>query len=322
MSSTLNQNIKLLDDPYNLQLRSAVYHDNPYLDLLEAITSSNCKRPDRTGIGTLSIFGGMMRFDLSEGFPAITTKKLAWKSVVSEMLWFIEGSTDERRLAEILYQKPREELKDNKTIWTANADNQGVALGYSNNSINKELGPIYGHMMRKWTYNNSFELTQHRNEIDQLQTVINDLKRDPYSRRHIISLWNVEALPYMTLPPCPVLLQFYVENNKLSCLLYQRSCDMFLGVPFDIAGYSLLTHIIAQIVGLEVGEFIWTGGDCHIYLNHVEVVEKQILREPYDSPKLLMPKFSSLEEVLKTKPDDYVLLDYRCHEKLTGQMAI
>lgn len=281
-----------------------------YLDALKYILENGVECDDRTGVGTISVFGYQMRFDLSKGFPAVTTKKLAWKAVVGELLWFLEGSDDERRLAEITFEKPRNELVGKKTIWTANADNQGKQLGHLNNDFIKKLGPIYGVQWRRW------------NGFDQIQRIIFDLKYNKNSRRIILSSWNVSDLPKMALPPCHTLAQFRVLNNKLHCQLYQRSADMFLGVPFDIASYSLLMHILGQICDLEVGEFIWTGGDCHIYKNHIEQVKELLQREPFELPKLKMPKFETLDEVLLTKPSDYVLENYKYHPPIKAEMAV
>ena len=292
-----------------------------YLEALKHILENGESVEDRTGVGTTAVFGYQMRFDLQEGFPAVTTKKLAWRSVVSELLWFLEGSDDERRLAEIHYGKSREELVDKTTIWTANANAQGAALGYTNTDTEKRLGPVYGVQWRSWP-------TEWRgwgnatNTVDQIQTLITGLKNNPDSRRHILSAWNVAEIDKMALPPCHTLAQFRVMNGKLSCQLYQRSADMFLGVPFNIASYSLLTHMLAQIRGLEVGEFIWSGGDCHIYNNHIEQVKEQLTREPHSLPKLIMPEFDSLEALLNTKPTDYILNDYDPMPSIKAPMAV
>jgi len=281
-----------------------------YLDALEHILENGEDVSDRTGVGTRSVFGHQMRFNLRYSFPAVTTKRLAWKSVVSELLWFLEGSTDERRLAEILFEKDRSELEDKKTIWTANADNQGVALGYPNNRFYKELGPVYGKQWRDF------------GGVDQIETIIDQLKNDPDSRRIILNAWNVPEIRGMALPPCHTMSQFKVTNGKLSCQLYQRSADMFLGVPFNIASYSLLTHMLAQICNLEVGDFVWSGGDCHIYSNHVEQVNEQLQRYPHCGPKLQMPEFTTLPELLATKTSAYALLDYNPMDSIKAPMAI
>ena len=278
---------------------------------------------DRTGVGTRSIFGYQMRFDLNEGFPAVTTKRLAWRAVVGELLWFLEGSTDERRLAEITYEKPRAELVGKSTIWTANADAQGRSLGYINTDTRKELGPVYGHQWRRFDGANLNKDSFDDNEgTDQIKWLIHEIRTNPDSRRLILSAWNPEQLSEMALPPCHALAQFRVIDNKLSCQLYQRSADMFLGVPFNIASYSLLTHMIAQMCELKVGDFVWSGGDCHIYLNHFEQVNEQISRTPMDLPYLLMPAFNTLNELLATKTSDYKLINYNPMDSIPAPMAV
>lgn len=301
-----------------------------YHDALQYILETGEDVSDRTGVGTRTVFGYQMRFDLSKGFPAVTTKKLAWRSVVSELLWFLEGSTDERRLAEILHGT---RALDKSTIWTANADKQGVELGYRNDSEVKELGPVYGYQWRKWnTYQErknmgpahlgGTRVATDKFEIDQIQNTIELIKNNPDSRRIILSAWNVSDIDKMALPPCHTMSQFRVINGKLNCQLYQRSADMFLGVPFNIASYSLLTHMLAQICGLKVGDFIWTGGDCHIYQNHFEQVNQQLERQPRELPQLSMPTFSSLEELLQTKTDNYKLLNYNPMDSIKAPMAV
>lgn len=278
---------------------------------------------DRTGVGTRSIFGYQMRFDLNEGFPAVTTKRLAWRAVVGELLWFLEGSTDERRLAEITYEKPRAELVGKSTIWTANADAQGRSLGYINTDTRKELGPVYGHQWRRFDGANLNKDSFDDNEgTDQIKWLIHEIRTNPDSRRLILSAWNPEQLSEMALPPCHALAQFRVIDNKLSCQLYQRSADMFLGVPFNIASYSLLTHMIAQMCELKVGDFVWSGGDCHIYLNHFEQVKEQISRTPMELPYLLMPAFNSITELLATKTSDYKLINYTPMDSIKAPMAV
>ena len=281
-----------------------------YLNALGHILANGKSKDDRTGTGTKGVFGYQMHFDLEKGFPAVTTKTLAWKSVVSELLWLLEGSTDERRLAERRYGLPREELIGKTTIWTANADAQGVALGYENTDTVKELGPVYGKQWRDC------------DGIDQIAEIIAQIKADPDSRRIILDSWNVNEICQMALPPCHTLAQFYVAEGKLSCQLYQRSADMFLGVPFNIASYSLLTHILASITGLKVGEFVWTGGDCHIYMNHMSQVLQQMSRKPAKSPVLVMPEFASLEEVLNSSIEDYVLENYAPLPTIKAEMAV
>ena len=294
-----------------------------YHDALNHILTYGKNVNDRTGVGTRSIFGYQMRFDLNEGFPAVTTKRLAWRAVVGELLWFLEGSTDERRLAEITYEKPRAELVGKSTIWTANADAQGRSLGYINTDTRKELGPVYGHQWRRFDGANLNKDSFDDNEgTDQIARLIHEIKTNPDSRRLILSAWNPEQLSEMALPPCHALAQFRVIDNKLSCQLYQRSADMFLGVPFNIASYSLLTHMIAQMCELKVGDFVWSGGDCHIYLNHFEQVNEQISRTPMDLPYLLMPVFNTLNELLATKTSDYKLINYNPMDSIPAPMAV
>jgi thymidylate synthase len=283
-----------------------------YLDALKHILEHGEDVSDRTGVGTRTVFGYQMRFDLRNEFPAVTTKKLAWRSVVGELLWFLEGSTDERRLAEITFEADRTEIWEKKTIWTANADAQGVALGYRNDDLYKELGPVYGSQWRDFNDEG----------FDQIRYIIRQLTTEPDSRRIILSAWNPNQLEDMALPPCHTLSQFKVINGKLSCQLYQRSADMFLGVPFNIASYSLLTHMLAQICGLEVGEFVWTGGDCHIYQNHFEQVKQQLERKPMQGPTLEMPEFENIAELLETKPSDYKLVGYNPMDSIKAPMAV
>ena len=287
-----------------------------YRQLVQRILNEGTPSDDRTGTGTLSLFGERMVFDLGEGFPALTLKKLAWKSVVSELLWFLEGSTDERRLAEIHYGKPREDLVGKKTIWTDNADKQGKELGYINEDFKKELGPIYGYQWRNWYDGQCDEYD------DQILNLIDNLKSNPYSRRHILSAWNVSEIENMALPPCHTMCQFYVRDNKLSCQLYQRSMDTFLGAPFNIASYALLTHILAQLCGYEVGKFIHVIGDAHIYNNHIEQCKTMIKREDLELPILKFPSVTSLTELLRLKPESFVLENYQSHGTLTGKMAV
>ena len=281
-----------------------------YLDALHYILSHGKDRDDRTGVGTRGVFGHQMRFDLRTTFPAVTTKKLAWKSVVSELLWMLEGSSDERRLAEIHFGKSREELVGKNTIWTANADNQGKALGYTDG----QLGPVYGEQWRSWRGK-----THH---VDQIIEVMKNIYENPSSRRHIVSAWNAAEVDRMALPPCHTMFQFHVQDGELSCQLYQRSADMFLGVPFNIASYSLLTHLIAKLLRLKVGDFIWTGGDCHIYNNHMEQVNEQIKRVPVKGPTLWMPDFQQLGEVMEATPDQFKLLDYTPMDTIKAPMAV
>jgi len=285
-----------------------------YLQALTHILEKGKDREDRTGTGTRSVFGYQMRFNLKEGFHAVTTKKLAWRSVVSELIWFLEGGTDERRLAEIHFGKNRKELHEKKTIWTANADKQGKALGYINNPEKKELGPVYGKQWRSWG--------KDREGVDQIKKIIDDLTTNPSSRRHLVSAWNVEKIDEMALPPCHTMFQFYVQEKELSCQLYQRSADMFLGVPFNIASYSLLTCLFAKILNLKPAEFVWVGGDCHIYKNHFTQVEEQIKRNPKKPPKLLIPNITSIEDIINSTPKDYELLDYSPMDSIKAPMAV
>ena len=284
-----------------------------YLDLLEYIIKNGEKKEDRTNTGTISSFGHQIEFDLEDGFPAVTTKSLAWKGVVSELLWFLEGSNDERRLAEIRFNKNRSELTDlNKfsTIWTDNADSQGKDLGYLNTETEKILGPVYGVQWRDWS------------GIDQINELLNSLKNNPDSRRHILSAWNVSELNKMALPPCHVMSQFYISNGMISCHMYQRSADMFLGVPFNIASYALLLSIFAEILDLKPKRFIHSFGDAHIYLNSIDQVKEQISREPKPLPTLKIPTLNSIEDLKKFKVDDFILDNYDPHPPIKARMAV
>jgi thymidylate synthase len=273
-----------------------------YHDLLEDILNNGEVKDDRTGVGTISVFGRQLRFNLSEGFPAVTTKKLAWKSVVSELLWFIEGSGDERRLAEILYGSRDSERS---TIWTGNAQ---AAYWTPKAKYDGDLGRVYGVQWRDWR------------GVDQLSNLIDGIKKDPNGRRHILTAWNVDELDQMALPPCHVLAQFYVSNGKLSCHMYQRSVDVFLGLPFNIASYALLTHMIAQVCDLKVGELIISTGDTHIYSNHIEQVKEQLSREEYPLPLLFLdPKIKNIDKFIM---DDILLFDYQSHGTIKADMAV
>lgn len=289
-----------------------------YKQALEHVLNNGVDKTDRTGVGTRSVFGYQMRFNLQDGFPATTTKKLAWRAVVSELLWFLEGSGNERRLAEILHGT-RDLNK--KTIWTANAEADYWKL---KSKYPGDLGRVYGVQWRtwrspieQWNPELSGAITSVKT-VDQVYNLIEGLKRDPSSRRHIISAWNPGELDQMALPPCHALSQFDVTDGRLSCQLYQRSCDMFLGVPFNIASYSLLTHIIAREVGLEVGDFIWTGGDVHIYNNHFDAVKEQLSRTEAALPTL---KFDS-KDILNYKVDDFVLENYNPMPAIKADMAV
>ena len=284
-----------------------------YIDLLKHILENGDRKEDRTNTGTISSFGHQLSFDLSEGFPAVTTKSLAWKGVVSELLWFLEGSSDERRLAEIRFNKKREELTDLSkfsTIWTDNADSQGKDLGYENTEVKKELGPVYGVQWREW------------DGKDQIKDLLEGLKNNPDSRRHILSAWNVGQIDKMALPPCHVMSQFYVNNGTISCHMYQRSADMFLGVPFNIASYALLLSIFGKILGLKPKKFVHSFGDAHIYMNSIDQVREQISREPYDAPTLVLPELQTIEELSSYTIDDFQLRDYRHHKAIKAKMAI
>jgi thymidylate synthase len=293
-----------------------MHPDYVYLNALKNILENGEDRPDRTGTGTRGVFGLQMRFDLQDGFPAITTKKLAWKAVVSELLWFIEGSGDENRLKEILHG---ERYTDKKTIWSDNA----TAPYWVNKKLQRhpgDLGRVYGVQWRRWRKPlvriNKVVLQNH----DQLIELINGIKDDPYSRRHIITAWNPGELDIMALPPCHMMAQFYVSNGKLSCQMYQRSADMFLGVPFNIASYALFTHMIAQVCNLEVGDLIITIGDAHIYNNHFVQVKEQLTREPMPLATLnLNPDISVITDF---DMDDVELVNYTSHDAIPAPMAV
>ena len=248
-------------------------------------------------------FGYQMRFDLQKGFPVVTTKKLAWKSVVSELLWFIEGSGDERRLAEILYEDKRENLTDKKTIWTQNANS---SYWKNKSKFDGDVGRIYGVQWRNF------------NGVDQIKNLIKSIKNDPNGRRHILSAWNPSDLELMSLPPCHAFSQFYVSKNKLSCQLFQRSCDMFLGVPFNIASYSLLIHLIAKECSLEVGEFIHSLGDYHIYHEHFDAINLQLTRTPKDLSRLLFEK----KDFYSYGVNDFKIENYNPFPSIKAKMNI
>ncbi len=261
-----------------------------YLDLLKHVLENGIPKSDRTGTGTLSVFGYQMRFNLQEGFPLLTTKKLHTRSIIYELLWFLKGDTN------IKY------LNDNKvTIWNEWADKNG------------DLGPIYGYQWRSWNATDG-------RTIDQISEVVESIKNNPNSRRHIVSAWNVGDLDKMALPPCHILFQFYVANKKLSCQLYQRSADIFLGVPFNIASYSLLLMMMAQVTGLQPGEFIHTLGDAHIYNNHLEQVKLQLTRQPFPLPTLrLNPEVKSIFDF---KFEDFEIINYQAHPHIKGEISV
>ncbi|HLC50711.1 MAG TPA: thymidylate synthase [Candidatus Nanoarchaeia archaeon] len=278
-----------------------------YLDALKFVLENGTDRKDRTGIGTRAVFGMQMRFNVESGFPAVTTKKIAWKSVVSELLWFIEGSGDERRLAEILHGT-RDSSK--QTIWTANAE---ADYWKPKAKFPGDLGRVYGVQWRRWK-------TPDGKEIDQIANAINLIKTDPTSRRIIVNAWNAGELDKMALPPCHVFFQFFVADGKLSLQMYQRSCDMFLGVPFNIASYSLLLHMVAQATGLKAGEFVHTLGDAHIYNNHFDQVKEQLSRKPFPLPKLwLNPEIKNINDF---KMEDIKLEGYESHPAIKAPMAV
>ncbi len=262
----------------------------PYLDLLRHTLNNGASKEDRTGTGTIGLFGYQMRFDLAQGFPLVTTKKMHLKSVIYELLWFLQGNTNIQYLNE-----------HGVTIWDEWADSDG------------ELGPIYGHQWRSWRGANG-------ETVDQIANVIEQIKHNPNSRRLIVSAWNVAEIERMALPPCHCLFQFYVANGKLSCQLYQRSADLFLGAPFNIASYALLTMMIAQVTDLQPGEFIHTLGDAHIYLNHLEQVKRQLDREPYPLPKMELNP--AVRSIFDFSYDDFTLENYQCHKGIKAPIAV
>ena len=289
-----------------------------YLDTLSNILTSGDVRMDRTGTGTIGLFGTQQRYDLRAGFPAVTTKKLAWRAVVSELLWFIEGSGDERRLCEILHGTRD---TDKKTIWTGNAQ---APYWKDKAKFNGDVGRIYGVQFRHWQTGKKHWISSSEEEpveVDQLANLIDGIKKDPYGRRHILSAWNPAELDQMALPPCHIMAQFYVNSkNELSCHMYQRSNDFFLGCPFNIASYSLLTHMIAQVCGLGVGEFIHSTGDAHLYSNHIEQVKEQLSREPLPLPILKMNQ--GIMDINLFTMDDFHLEGYKCHDAIKAPMAV
>lgn len=263
---------------------------NNYQTLIRHILDEGQVKHDRTGVGTLSVFGYQMRFDLAQGFPLVTTKKCHLKSIIHELLWFLKGDTNVRSLQE-----------QGVSIWNAWADEQG------------DLGPVYGHQWRSWS-------TQDNGSIDQIAKVIHEIKTQPDSRRLLVSAWNVGDLEDMALAPCHALFQFYVANGRLSCQLYQRSCDVFLGLPFNIASYALLTMMIAQQCDLAPGEFVWTGGDTHLYTNHLEQARLQLTREPYPLPKMhILRRPNSIDAYTF---EDFALMDYQAHPHIKAPIAV
>lgn len=261
-----------------------------YLSMMRHVRDNGARKEDRTGTGTLSVFGYQMRFDLSRGFPLVTTKKLHLRSIIHELLWFLSGDTN------IAY------LRENGvSIWDSWADEDG------------ELGPVYGVQWRNWPAPDG-------EKIDQIAQLVESLRKNPDSRRMLVSAWNVAELPNMALPPCHCLFQFYVADGKLSCQLYQRSADIFLGVPFNIASYALLTHMLAQQSDLNVGEFIWTGGDCHLYLNHLEQADEQLQREPLTLARLAIKRRP--DSILGYRYEDFEILNYESHPHIRAAVAV
>lgn len=321
-----------------------------YLDLLRQTIDKGHYKEDRTGTGTYSVFGHQMRFDLKEGFPMVTTKRVPFRSVLSELLWFLSGSTNVHDLRAILHGEEFRFDESKKTIWDDNYNAQAKALGYSNG----ELGRVYGAQWKRWPGETYADAT-----IDQIEVAINTLKTNPDSRRIIVTAWNPAELELMALPPCHALFQFYsrvlrpdermkwhqkhnggqllgstgnleflgqvldklkVPRRELSCQLYQRSCDLFLGVPFNIASYALLTHMVANVTDHSVGEFVWTGGDCHVYANHVDQVKLQLTREPLELPKLQMDTY--IKDINRFKMTSFHLEGYEPHDGIAAPMAV
>ncbi len=276
--------------------------ERTYLDVLKDVLEHGVDRDDRTGTGTRALFAQSMRFNMKAGFPAVTTKKLAFKAVKSELLWFLEGSMDDNRLKEL--------NGTDKTIWTANAE---ADYWTPKATFPGDLGRVYGVQWRKWQRPDG-------TTVDQIADVIEQIKKDPNSRRLIVSAWNPGELDQMALPPCHIFFQFFVADGKLSLFMHQRSCDMFLGVPFNIASYSLLLHMVAQVTGLEAYEFIHSLGDTHIYLNHFDAVKEQLSREPMKAPKLwLNPEVTDINNFTM---DDIKLEDYESHPSIKAPMAV
>ena len=296
-----------------------------YLDLLQDILDNGEIKDDRTGVGTYSVFGRHIRFDLRRGFPAVTTKKLAWKACVGELLWFIEGSSDERRLAELTHGTSEGKV----TIWTPNAE---ASYWKHKAKFEGDLGRVYGVQWRHWNkyrtekdmgaaHKGGTRLAVDQTEVDQLANLIKGLTEDPNGRRHILSAWNVSELDEMALPPCHVMSQFYVNKNKeLSCHMYQRSVDVFLGLPFNIASYALLTHLLAHHCNLKVGELVISMGDTHIYKDHIEQVKEQLTREPHPLPTLMLN--ASKTNLFEMTMEDIHLENYQSDGPIKATMAV
>jgi len=261
-----------------------------YLEMMQHVRDNGARKTDRTGTGTMSVFGYQMRFDLSKGFPLITTKKLHIRSIVHELLWFLRGDSNIEYLKE-----------NNVSIWDEWADEEG------------ELGPVYGVQWRSWPKSDG-------KKVDQIIEVVDTIRKNPDSRRMLVSAWNVGEIDGMALPPCHCMFQFYVADGRLSCQLYQRSADIFLGVPFNIASYAMLTHMIAQQCDLKVGDFVWTGGDCHLYSNHLEQSDQQLQREPMNLPRLAMKRRPN--SILDYQFDDFEILNYEAHPHIRGAVAV
>ncbi|MEN6670985.1 thymidylate synthase [Psychrobacter sp. B38] len=281
-------------------------NEQAYLDLLQQVLSEGTEKGDRTGTGTLSHFGAQLRFDLATGFPLLTTKKVHFKSIVYELLWFLSGSTHVDYLQ-----------KNGVRIWNEWATAEQTARF---NRPEGDLGPVYGHQWRNYGASKDDDGSYHSDGVDQITQVIEQIKTNPNSRRLIVSGWNPSEAEQVALPPCHTLFQFFVADGKLSCQLYQRSADLFLGVPFNIASYALLTHMVAQVCGLEVGEFIWTGGDCHIYQNHREQVELQLTRSLYQLPTLTLNP--DVKDIFAFTYEDIRVDGYESHPAIKAKVAV
>ena len=286
-----------------------------YHNLLKDILENGEERSDRTNTGTMSVFGRQLRFDLTKNFPAITTKKLAWRACVAELLWFLEGSSDERRLAEITHGT-RDSSKS--TIWTGNAQ---ASYWKPKAKFDGDLGRVYGVQWREWDTHTTNICQEEPIYLDQIKQVIEGIKKDPFGRRHIVNAWNVAELNKMALPPCHVMFQFYVgNNNTLSCHMYQRSVDSFLGLPFNIASYALLTNMIAHVTGLTAKELVISTGDTHLYLDHIDQVKEQLNRQEFELPTLwLNPAIKNIDHFII---DDIKLNNYQSHDAIKAKMAV